>query len=171
MTGGLERKWVSELTGTLKVITPLPEIKSDGSKFTDGRVREVPTETPSSSSARSETNEFVLDYKEKNGRPFIADLLNSRFLYDQKITQSDMDTVDEWVTFEITRRGLNGKTESYREVVDDLSKKLKLPKTIAPQEKVKRMAILLKKAVEMQKTYSKLGIDLKSLEEIYGDTI
>jgi nitrogen regulatory protein PII-like uncharacterized protein len=79
-----------------------------------------------------------------------------------------MDTVDDWVVLEIQRRGLNGKKDSYREVINDLSKKLKLPKTISPIQKVKNISVLLKKALETQKMYSKMGIDLKSLEEIYG---
>ena len=154
-------------TKTLKIITPSPETKNDGSKLTDPRVREVPKETVSYSSAKE--SEFVLDYKLKTGRPYIADMLDSRFLYDQKICKDEMDTVDEWVNFEILRRGLNGKKESYRAIVNELSKKLEIHKYASAEDKVKKLSTLLKKAVEDNRYYSKIGIDLKSLETIYGN--
>jgi len=125
-------------------------------------VREVPKETETYSSNESE---FVLDYKERKGTPYIAEMLDVPFLY--KEMKSDMDSIDEWVTFEIERRGLNGKKESYREVINDLSKKLKFPKTLAPSEKINRLSVLLKKANETLRYYKKLGLDLQSLEQIY----
>ena len=127
-------------------------------------MREVPTETVS---YPSPTSEFVLDYKEKNGKPYLNEMLGlPDFLYkDQK---KDVDLVDEWAIFEIDRRGLNGKKEAYKEIIGDLSKKLKFPKTLNPVEKVNRLSILLKEATETQRRYKKMGLDLKSLEEIYG---
>jgi len=86
-----------------------------------------------------------------------------------KEVKDDMDIIDDWVMLEIERKGLNGKKEAYREVINDLSKKLKLPKSIAPSEKINRFSILLKKALETQKYYKALGIDLKSLDELYGE--
>lgn len=154
-------------TGTPKVIIPLKETERDGSKFTDPRVRKVPTEKVSSSYHASE-GDFVLDWKNKNGRPYIADMLASRFLYDQNITKKEMDTIDEYVNLEILRRGLNGRKESYKEVVDELSKKLKISKNSSPEEKVRKLATILEKAVEQLKIYKKLGLSLPTLEEIYG---
>jgi len=90
-------------------------------------------------------------------------------LYDQKIIRDEMDIVDNFIVLEINRRGLNGKTESYKEVLSDLSKKLQLPKTISPEEKVKKLSTLLKSALETLKKYKKLGIDLPSLEQMSED--
>ena len=154
-------------TQTLKKIIPSSATKSVGSPFTVQPRSDLDTVTTSSSSLEGE---FVLDYKDKNGRPYLVDLLGSRFLYDEKDTRDDFDTVDEWITMEITRRGLNGKKEAYREVVKDISKKLQMPKTISAENKVKQMATLLRKALDAQRYYQKMGIDLKSLEEIYGGT-
>ena len=124
------------------------------------RPREASTETQSSYCPEGD---FVLDYKEKTGRPYVAELFGMRE------NSRELDTIDDWVILEIELRGLNGKKESYQEIVDDLSKKLKLSKNMAPTEKAKTISILLKKALETQKYYKRLGIDLKSLESIYEE--
>lgn len=155
---------MSEPTGTLKIITPSVNTETTGSELTNKRQAEANTEIINSSFPSE--GEFVLDYKEKHGKPYIGEFLGVQYLYNE--LKDEMDTVDDWVVLEIQRRGLNGKKDSYREVINDLSKKLKLPKTISPIQKVKNISVLLKKALETQKMYSKMGIDLKSLEEIYG---
>lgn len=152
---------MSELTPTLKIITPSSSTETNGLGSTIRRPREASTETPTS---YSQEGEFVLDYKDKHGKPYIAELLG----INGELT-GELDTIDDWVILEIERRGLNGKKEAYREIVDDLSKKLKLHKSIAPTEKAKAISTLLKKALETQKYYKKLGINLESLEKIYDD--
>lgn len=154
---------MSEPTTTLKIIEPSQETERDGSKFTDPRVREVPTEIKSSISPPSD---IVLDYKQETGRPYIAEMMG-RFLYDQKIVNSEMDTIDEYVNLEMQRLGMNGKKDAYKEVVDTLSKKMKFSKNIAPEKKVRELATILTRAVDSQKYYAKLGISLKSLEDLY----
>jgi len=76
---------VSELTPTLKINGLSVVTKKNGLKFTDPRVREVPTEIKSSISPQSD---IVLDYKKETGRPYIAEMLG-RFLYDQKIVNQE----------------------------------------------------------------------------------
>jgi len=116
-------------------------------------------------------SDFVLDYKERTGKPYIAEMLGVPFLYsdrtDVREQKKDMDTINDWVMLEIERRGLNGKKESYKEIISELSKKLKLHKSIAPTEKIKAIAILLRKALDVQKYYKSMGIDLQNLETIY----
>lgn len=119
----------------------------------------------------SKDSDFVLDYKERKGKPYIAEMLGVDFLYSDRIETREqkkyMDTIDDWVMLEIERQGLNGKKDAYKEIVNNLSKKLKLHKNIAPSEKIKSLAILLRKALETQKYYKAMGINLASLESIY----
>jgi len=112
---------------------------------------------------------MVFEYKETTGRPYIADMLGSPILYDNEISNKEMDMIDDWVMLEIERRGLNGRTESYKEVIDDLCEKMEMSKTIAPREKVKRLAMIIGDALGIQKKYKELGIDLQSLERIRDD--
>ena len=112
---------------------------------------------------------MVFEYKEIVGRPYIADMLGSPILYDNDIVSDEMNIIDEWAMLEIERRGLNGKLESYKEIIDDLSDKLEMSKHIAPREKAKRLAMIIKEALSKQKEYKRLGIDLKSLERIKDD--
>ena len=160
---------MSEPTSTLKIITPSKETEESGQEPISPQEREVTTVAPHSSSNESD---FVLDYREQKGRPYIADMLGVPFLYSDRLdvhsSKKDMETIDDWVMLEIQRKGLNGRKDSYKEIIDGLSKKLKLHKSISPGEKIKSLAILLKKALETQKYYSKMGVDLKSLEELYG---
>lgn len=132
-------------------------------------MREVPNTEPNNKFVDPDVkSDFVLEYKEKSGRPYIADLLGVS-LYKDIFVKSDMDTIDDWVIMEIGRRELNGKKSAYEEIVDDLSTKLELSPNIDPREKVKKLATLLRKALNIQKTYKGLGIDLKSLEELYSN--
>ena len=110
--------------------------------------------------------EFVLDYKEKNGKPYLAEMLGASLMLDE--VSDELSLVDEWVILEITRRGLNGKKEAYEEIISDLCGKLEMSQSILPSEKVKRLAIFLRKALSTQKEYQRLGVDLKSLEELYS---
>ncbi len=80
-----------------------------------------------------------------------------------------MDTLDEWITFEIKRQNFKYTKESYAEIFDTLRKKMKLSKNLSPVEQVSKMTTMIKKAHEQNKLFNRMGIKLSSLEELYDN--
>jgi len=90
-------------------------------------------------------------------------------LYDQNISKEDFDILDEWVTLEIKRENYKYTKDSYAEIFNGLRKKMSLSKNLSASEQVSKMATMIKKALEQNKLFNKLGIKLSSLEEFYGN--
>jgi len=148
--------------GTLKIIIPSQETETSGFKFTEPREKIEP-------SPLTKESDFILDYKEKNGRPYLVDWLDSRFMYERD--KGDFDSLDEWINFEIKRKNYKYTTDSYTEIFNGLRKKMGLSKNLAPSEQVSKMASMIKKALDENRYFSKLGIDMRSIEEIYGSDL
>jgi len=86
-------------------------------------------------------------------------------------SKGDFDSLDEWINFEIKRKNYKYTKDSYTEIFNGLRKKMGLSKNLAPSEQVSKMASMIQKALDENKYFSKLGIDMRSIEEIYGSNM
>lgn len=135
----------------------MPAPEAAGEKFTDPRVRKV-ERIISTSSSPTTLDDFVIDYEQKHGRPFIADLLDAPFLYNDAADKAAIDTIDAWVMFEIDRRGLAPRKASYQEIIDTVSRKIHLSPNTAPDVRIRKIAAHIKRALHKLPMYSKLEL-------------
>lgn len=115
----------------------------------------------------SPDSDVILGYKETNGRPYLVDFLDTRFVLGEG-DKENYDLVDEWINLEMNRLHLKATKDSYADIFNGLVKKLDVHKHAEPSEKVRKAAVILREAVEKNRLYKKMGIDLQSLDEIYG---
>lgn len=115
----------------------------------------------------STLSDYVIGYKDKTGKPYIAEYLEVSWIYNGE-NKADMDTVDDWINLEIDRQNLKATKKTYAALFNDIAKKLGIHKYAESTEKIKKVSTLLREAVEKQKYYKKLGLDLQSLEELLG---